>query len=306
MAIGGLLAWRNWCFERATIEPLADSPFSEWQGKDGIGDLLTPQLGVGAQSEGTDDFAGFRIMFDQPLPVDLVALLDHNITERGSAGDFGIELFNGGTPVYQPSAFPFVQFPTGETYPSHLIFRVPVDPRPLVDELIVYVRESRCGTVDPWTGTLIQEPFRLGAVWAGPGFWLDDGFDARWGNLVLERPRVTRSIGGQVWSEPEPRFRQLSIALTGMSEQEAYGDLGSDMTGTAADPTVLSIQDMLAWAAASRPVIAAPRLSESSRVYRTGLYGGLLDLSEIVAQNGPDSGGGGVHFAWNGRLEEWL
>lgn len=270
------LSWRNWCSEAGT----ASAAFGTFEANAPVTNILTPRpaeraiataIGVAGVSidVGTDK--------DSPpiaRPVQLVAIIGHNLLSLGHQSDLFLQIRTL-TGDFTSPGLPSTAFIGGDglgftrvfywLVPASLPFGV--DPAQTIGISFGVGVTAVTGTRDPITGEVTPEPLSIGTVWAGPIWRPTHGFrfDA-FAQGVSEIARGARSIGGQFYPNPEPRYREASIEFPLLPEREVYS------TDPVAQP---SLQQLAAWCAMSRPLIAVPTDSDPELVYAQGIYGYL-------------------------------
>lgn len=267
-----VFAWRNWCSEVGQISVTTGSVYPETP----ISNLLTPQTMRLAISQGS--VLGYTVQFaghdDSPpvgYPVDIIALLNHNIVGPLSPGNFEIALWDAHGQVYQPAAFPAPELfrVSDGQFQSHLFWMVPRG-NPFIafdwDRVVSIAVGSSAptGKINPITGEFTAEPFAHGGIWAGPVWRPDRGI--RFGSFtsgITEARRGASSLGGQYYPLPQARRRRLSGDFTLTAESETFRLPESGF----------GLQQMAAWCATSRPVICIPDVSDPELVYTQGIYG---------------------------------
>lgn len=262
-----VFAWRNWCSEVGQISLVYGSVYPETP----LSNLLTPQTMRLAIAQG--NILGYMVQFaghdDSPpvgYPVDIIALLNHNIVGPIDHGNFQITLLDahGQSYIFQePELF---KLSDGQ-FQSHLFWMVPRDdPGFDWDRVVHFVVSTSAptGKINPITGEFTAEPFAHGGIWAGPVWRPDRGI--RFGSFtfgITEARRGATSIGGQYYPLPQPRRRRLSGDFTLTAESETFSLPESGF----------GLQQMAAWCATSRPVICIPDITDPELVYTQGIYG---------------------------------
>jgi hypothetical protein len=271
-----VLAWRNWCTEFGTIATVVGS----FEAGAPVTNMLTPRTGELAIATAPNIAVGFDVDWggsDSPLvgrPVDIIALLNHNILELPTAGAFNIDILDADGGGYSPAGFPtpalFVA--SDGTFQSHLFWILPegtlgsLDRTKVVKITVGIGSGAICGTRDAYTGVVTEAPFQAGGIWAGPIWTPEYGtkFES-FSQSVSEIARGARSIGGQFYPNPEPRFRKGQIEFALLSEPEVYST----------DVSQPSLQQLAAWCARSRPLIVIPVQGDADLIYTQGIYGYL-------------------------------
>lgn len=262
-----VLAWRNWCAEGGTISATSsayapDAPLTN---------LLTPRTSeLAIQVAGVPPLYGFNVRFDgygdsPPVtrPVQIVALLNHNIVEIVDNDDFYFTVYSTvGTVDIGAGQMIFT---TGSDFQSHVFLILPAELQ--VDRVDVRFNSSVVfGQKDPYTGEITSEQFQAGGIWAGPIWRPTHGIKfGAFGQGVTENLRGATSIGGQFYPNPQPRQRTSGFDFTLLSEPEVYS----------VDPDQPSLQQLGSWCARSRPLIVIPADDNDELVYAQGMYGYL-------------------------------
>lgn len=270
MASTCAIGYHNWAFE---LECIAYSLFGSIEPSAPLSNLLTPILGQKAIAA-TDGPTGFAVDWSNGSPtvgarVDIVALLNHNILEAPSNIGFGMYDADGGS--FSPSGLPIELFGFGTdgSFQSHLVWVMGANDTPgLNRDRVYYVgwsfpADTITGSKNPYTGEVTRERLSMGAVWAGPSFAPRRGIAIDGLNQsIADNSQVARSIGGQVWAEPETRQRRCKINFAGLYESEVFALAPNS-----------SLQQLAAHCGLSRPMIAIPTTSSDELIYTQAVYG---------------------------------
>ena len=243
-----------------------------------LSNLLTPRLGQKAIQVGESPNAEFIVYIKPGSPTysafaNVFATLGHNIIESYDASDVIIEAtFDDGSSVSSAGdldAGNFVNASPDGAFQSHIVWAptntVFLTKRVVSVRFVIYNASltMRTGSIDPYTGQITSAPLSIGGIWIGRKFAprngiLLDGFK----QSVVDNSQVVRSIGGQVWSEPEIRQRTAEISFGGLYENEVY-DVAPSM----------SLQQMAAYCGISRPLLVIPTISSEQLAYAQTVYG---------------------------------
>jgi hypothetical protein len=269
-----VIAWRNWCFERGAVTPA----FGSFETGAPLSNVLTPRTSELAISVSPPAPAGFTVDFignDKPFPgrpVRLVSVLNHNILSLAFSSDIFLQLGDEDGNFYTSPGLPATAtLVQASDFQAHLHWLLP-DSLPFIDiDRITQVSfgvgvGAVCGRRDTFTGEITEAPFQCGGIWAGP-IWRPE-FGARFDAFqqgIAENARGARSIGGQFYPNPEPRFRRGSLEFTLLPEPEVYS----------VNVSQPSLQQLAGWCARSRPLIVLPTDSNADLAYAQGLYGHL-------------------------------
>lgn len=245
-----------------------------------LSNLLTPRLGQMAIQVGLPANAYFDVFIRGGSPtysamVGVIAILNHNIIVMEDQTDLDIQVtFSDGTTSsslgeLNPDNFLNISNADG-TFQSHIIW-VPTDPAFLtkrVESVRFFIGNlgyTVTGQIDPYTGQITSSPLSLGGIWIGPKFTPANGISIDgFAQSVADNSQVVRSIGGQVWAEPEVRQRTMKATFAGLLESEVY----------ALAPTQC-LQQLAAYCGSSRPLIAVPTTSTDMLMYTQAIYGYL-------------------------------
>lgn len=271
-----------------------------------ITNILTPRLGQKAIRASGDTF--FEVYFGAGSPtrladISMIALLGHNILSMDTILDIDIRcIMEDGSQVISPGfdANALGVNPSDGTFQSHLIWYVPNTDAAIANQRVEYVTVSigfsnvHCGTKNPYTGEIETAPLEIGGIWIGPVFKPEHGIAIEgFASGVVDNSQVVRSIGGQVWAEPEIRQRAMKVSLVGMKESEVF----------ALAPTQC-LQQLSAHCGTSRPVIVIPTVSDDELMYLQGIYGYLTTPATWELQNKTkDATTGQMVRLYNGSLD---
>lgn len=272
MASTCAIGYHNWAFE---LECILYANFGTFETAAPLSNMLTPILGQKAIASSNGP-TGFTLDWSNGSPtvgarVDIIAVLNHNILEAPTIIGIGMYDADGGS--YSPSGMPVELFGFGNdgTFQSHLIWVIGENETPGLNRDRVYSvgfsvpADVVTGRKDPYTGAITHERLSMGAIWAGPSFSPRKGISIDGlEQSILDNSQVVRSIGGQVWSEPEIRQRTGKINFAGLYESEVFALAPNS-----------SLQQLAAHCGLSRPMIAIPTTSSDDLIYTQGIYGYL-------------------------------
>jgi len=262
------IGYNNWPFEiNCSVTGTG------WETSAPLSNLLTPRLGQKAIATAIGT-RSFTVDWSDGSPqvgarVDIIALLNHNIIELGPVT---LDVYDAEGGTYIPSSFPISLFGYGVdgTFQSHLVWVMGNTGNDLnrnrVSKFVFGITAATTtGRKNPNTGVLVSEPLSIGAVWAGPKFSPENGISIDgFAQSIADNTQVVRSIGGQVWADPETRQRSMKATFPGLFEREVYG----------VAPTQCLIQ-LAAHCGISRPLIVVPVSSQDELVYTQAIYGYL-------------------------------
>ena len=246
----------------------ADAPLSN---------ILTPRLGQKAIRLSGDTY--FEVYFGSGSPtrladISLIALLGHNILQIDGilnidircAMEDGSQIISVG---FDPASLGVN--PSDGTFQSHLIWYVPNTDATILQKKCEFVSvaitfaDVICGTKNPYTGEIESAPLEIGGIWIGPVFKPEHGISiSGFSSGIADNSQVVRSIGGQVWAEPEIRQRVMKVNFAGLTEDEVF----------ALAPRQC-LQQLSAHCGVSRPLIVIPTTSDDELMYTQGVYGYL-------------------------------
>lgn len=255
---------------------------SWWEADAPIANVLTPRLGqmVIAVEPIGEPTRQFVVYLGSGSPTasarcDIIALLNHNIISAGTNTDFEIYITCVGGNAYNIlNGMDYINLDNADgTFQKHIIWYATQSFPALANERVETVTfifkydpsSLVTGKINPYTGVIEREPLSFGGVWVGPAFAPRHGIaiDGFSGSLI-DGSQVVRSIGGQVWAEPEVRQRTMKVQLPGMKEPEVYGFAPSQC-----------LQQLSAYCGVSRPLIVVPTTDTEELVYTQGIYGYL-------------------------------
>lgn len=212
---------------------------------------------------------GYISDFDQPRPVQLVSLLNHNIN---AIINISIGLYDQSDNELLFKNFqPWVP-PENSGIPRHLF--IPLSSE-IQDVASLRVNFTVSDSV-PIT--------RVGRLWAGP-LWTPSyglGFDGT-AFSVRDNSRVTESVSGQAYVTRRDRRRGMRLRFAGLTEEDAFA--------SAADPGAQCAQALGFEAGTSEPVIVVPTtLAENSQqtehlVHRLGMYGRIIRNDGVILRD---------------------
>lgn len=275
------ISWRNWCAEVGSVTGsynFASTP--------PVSNLLTPRTGELAFSSNiASDYAEVTIEWTGGRPVDLVAILNHNMYDEftvpavfltdEAGNELQIDLLAGATGSsleVQRHMYFIAPGPSDEyDFNSQNVKRVVVSfPQRAGD--------VRYGSIDEWTGAYTPDQLQVGGIWAGPLWIPTNGFkQTGWGQGVTEQKRLAVSIGGQLYASAEPRRRRMPWELPQLDDDEVYR----------LDITPYSAQRIFNWLGTSRPLIAIPDLDDAEATFMQAVYGYLdQDPSWVKTESG--------------------
>lgn len=300
-----VFSYKNWvgeltCTITATVNSFeTDAP---------LDNLKTPRLGQLAIATAIGSTA-FEIDWGLGSPqrgarVDVIALLNHNILEFPTAAALLIDVYDTEGGSYVPAGFPIslVNTASDGQFQNHLIWNMgntdgggPDLDRDKVSKIVIGIGSNAiCGTRNPYTGEITREPFQCGGVWAGPRFQPENGISiGGFAHGIVDNSQVVKSIGGQVWAEPEVRQRSMKLTFAGLLENEVYALAPNQC-----------LQQLAAHCGLSRPLIVVPTTSDEDLVYTQGLYGYLTSMpSWDLAEKTKDATTGQMVRLYTGALE---
>lgn len=200
-------------------------------------------------------------------PVKIVALIGVSITSPtpGALPDIILRLYSGanqgGTELHTDSYGLNEWVPPTDSMQGIVVFEVPDG----ISALSMRVDIS--GASDPLD-------ISIGRLWAGPALIPSKQMDAFWKLRLLDRSRVTRSRGEQVYADEKPRVKQFMMSLSDLSKLEAIG--------TVDDPDSPSFLRMGMEAGTSGEVLVIPSTRDAHEIHTLGVYGTMPTGIEIV------------------------
>lgn len=245
-----------------------------------LSNILTPRLGQKAIM--TDFYAGgcgIRVYVSGASPslfckVGIISILNTNIVALSSPSDISITINTSDGDIYSsvlsdnPPTL-ISGFRDG-TFQSHITWVPSFPGNPLASKTVEFIsvfisNTATVGRLNPYTGEVTAEQLFIGAVWMGPSFSPRNGIAiGGFEQSIIDTSQVVRSIGGQVWAEPEVRQRAAKIRFAGLFEDEVYGIAPAQ-----------SLQQLAAYCGVSRPLIVIPTTSDDELMYAQGIYGYL-------------------------------
>jgi len=249
-----------------------------WEADAPLSNVLTPRL---AQLAIRTGYLGgnFELYVSNGSPtlsakVGMIGILNHNIITIDDSTNIEVICYftDGSIATLYAGAdfFQTVELQGDGTFQSHY-FWVPTDPQFASKRVwkISFGFSSASlmvtGSKDPYTGEITQSPLQIGSIWAGPKFSPINGISIDgFSQSIQDSSQVIRSIGGQVWAEPEIRQRTGKVTFPGLLESEVYGTAPSQ-----------SLQQLAAYCGVSRPLIVLPTTSDEGLMYTQGIYGYL-------------------------------
>jgi hypothetical protein len=115
----------------------------------------------------------------------------------------------------------------------------------------------------------------IGRLYIADGIDIPPGCDAGWELGGRDYGVLDRSSGLQYYADRRTRGRVLTMPMTGITTEIAYG-FKDDATIGPAGP---SFDDLFNWSGTTGDVIVAPRASSPLWIRRTGVYGHLTEDS---------------------------
>lgn len=116
--------------------------------------------------------------------------------------------------------------------------------------------------------------YSAGRLWVSDAVYLPEGTSDNWTVGAIDRGALDLSAGGQAVASVATKLRKLSVSLTKLNADLAFG-YPLDGGGAAGDTA--SIQGMQMVAGNTGEVIVIPRTSDSVFVQRLGIYGHVLN-----------------------------
>ena len=211
----------------------------------------------------------FIIFFDEPVTIQFVAILAHNLTQTGwfqvslrdaFSSPLYDDIFQGDPGTMQPFE-PLWIPPVDSQFPrnSYVIFPVPVSG---VRQIFFHISTGQVGESG-------MPPVEIGRVWAGPA-WQPEGGTARrnFRPKTCDDSVLHKSIGQQAYADTKPRYRQLTCSIPDLSEAEAIGTEDGDTQ---------NLQDIGFEVGRAGEVIVIPAQHSNQAIHKLGLFGHFLE-----------------------------
>ncbi len=126
--------------------------------------------------------------------------------------------------------------------------------------------------------------FEIGRLWIGDTIEIPNGCDGGWSLAGRDPGGLDESAGLQIYADRRARGRVLSMPVSGVSTDIAFGFDDEDSSATYQP----SLDDLVNYAGATGEVIAIPRANSPIWTRRTGIYGHLTpDSLRIRHMSGP-------------------